>query len=119
MSLPASFLTTTCDIFKPFGAGSPSATAVPCRLVGDLYRGRGMSPPNTVAWTHFIDVQDSVDIVDGCTRTIPLNTINYADGDEVRIPTGGTARYVVVWVETRLLGTANAYKRVYLMRHSA
>jgi hypothetical protein len=119
MSIPASLLTTTCDIYSPFGAASPSATAVPCRLVADLYRGRGTSPNNTVAWTHFLDVQDTVTVLDGCTRTVPLNTINYADGDEVRIPSGGSARYVVVWVEKRNIGTVNQYKRVFLMRHSA
>lgn len=119
MSIPASLLTTTCDIYKPFNAASPSATNVPCRLVTDLYRGRGTSPNNTVAWTHFIDVQDTVSIADGCTRTASANSLNYLDGDEVRIPSGGGAsRYAVVWVEVRNLGTANQYKRAYLMRHT-
>lgn len=118
MSIPASLLTTTCDIYSPFGAASSSATNVPCRLIADLARGRGTSPNNTVAWTHYIDVQDTVSILDGCTRTGTLNTINYFDGDEVRIPSGGSARYVVVWVETRNTGTAGVFKRVYLMRHS-
>src|SRR5262245_35778004 len=99
MSLPSSLLMTTCDIFSPFGAASPSETNVPCRLVTDLTRGRGMSPNNTVAWTHYMDVQDTVSILDGCTRTAALNTINYFDGDEVRVPASSSARYVVVWVE--------------------
>ncbi len=119
MSIPASLLTTTCDIYKPFGAATPTTANVPCRLVADLYRGRGTSPNNTVAWTHFVDVQDTVDIDDACDRTAALNTINYNDGDELRIPSGGSARYVVVWVEMRNTGTANQYKRVYLMRHAA
>ena len=118
MSIPASLLTTTCDIYSPFGAASPTLTNVPCRLVSDLTRGRGTSPNNTVAWTHYADVQDAVSVLDGCTRTAPLNTLNYFDGDEVRIPTGGAARYVVVWVELRNTGTANQFKRVYLLRHS-
>jgi hypothetical protein len=38
----------------------------------------------------------------------------------VRITSGTSAgRYVVVWVETHNEGTRNAFKRVYLMRHSA
>lgn len=118
MSIPASLLTTTCDIYSPFGAASPSVTNVPCRLVSDLTRGRGTSPNNTVAWTHYLDVQDTVAILDGCTRTATLNTINYIDGDEVRIPTGGSTRYVVVWVEVRNTGTPNRFKRAYLMRHA-
>lgn len=118
MSLPSSLLTTTCDIYSPFGAASPSATDVPCRLVPDLARGRGSSPINTVVWTHYLDVQDTVSVVDGCTRTDTLNTLNYFDGDEIRIPSGGSARYVVVWVETRNAGTPNEFKRVYLMRHA-
>ena len=119
MSIPASLLTTTCDIYRPFGAAFPTEEGVPCRLVADLYRGRGTSPLNTVAWTHYLDVQDTVELLDGCNRTEPLNTLNYNDGDEVRVPTGGSARYVVVWVEVRNTGTANQYKRAYLMRHSA
>jgi hypothetical protein len=119
MSIPASLLSTTCDIYSPFGAATPTATNVPCHLVADLARGRGTSPNNTVAWTHYVDVQDTVTLLDGCTRTASLNTINYLDGDEVRIPTGGAARYVVVWVEKRNVGTANQFKRAYLMRHAA
>lgn len=108
---------STCDVYSPFGAGTPSATNVPCQFVEDLFKGRGTSPLNTVAWTHYIDVAEGVSILDGCTRTGTLNTLNYFDGDEVRIPSGGSARYVVVWV-TLCDSEGTIVKRVYLMRHS-
>lgn len=118
MSIPAGVLTTTCDVYRPFGAGSPTATAVPCRLVDDLDSGR--TPGGLgVMWTHHIDLDPSADVRDGCSRTVGANAVSYGDGDEVRIPSGGSARYVVVWVTVRELGTAQAYKRAYLLRHSA
>jgi len=107
----------TCDIYSPFGAATPSAVNVPCQLVEDLLNGRGTSPNNTVAWTHYIDVAEAVTILDGCTRTVPLNTINYGDGDEVRIPTGGSAQFVVVWVAL-CDKEGTIVKRAYLMRHA-
>jgi hypothetical protein len=108
----------TFDSYQPFGAASPSNENLPCVLVSDLEAGRGESPNNTVAWTHYMDVDSAVNILDGCTRTAALNTQNYADGDEVRIPTGGVARYVVVWV-TLCDSDSGTVKRVYMMRHSA
>jgi len=113
----ACHMTSTCDIYNPFGAAAPSFTNVPCQFVSDLVTGRGTSPLNTVAWTHYIDVDEAVQIFDGCTRTASLDTLNYADGDEVRIPTGGTARYVVVWVSL-CDDEGVVVKRCYLMRHS-
>jgi len=113
----ACHMETTCDIYSPFGAGSPAFSNVPCQFVDDLFKGRGQSPINTVAWTHYIDVAESVSILDGCTRTATLNTLNYFDGDEVRIPSGGSARYVVVWVSL-CDAEGTTVKRVYLMRHS-
>jgi len=108
---------STCDIYSPFGAAVPIATNVPCQFVQDLLNGRGTSPNNTVAWTHYIDVAEPVVINDGCTRTASLNTLNYLDGDEVRIPTGGSTRYVVVWV-TLCDSEGTIVKRCYLMRSS-
>lgn len=108
---------TTFDVYVPFGAGAPDSTNNAGALIDDLANGRGFSPNNTVAWTHVLECDSAVNIADGCTRTVPLNTINYADGDEVRIPTGGTTRYAVVWV-TLCDSEAGTRKRVYLMRHS-
>ena len=113
----ACHMEATCDIYSPFGAASPSAVNVPCQLVEDLLNGRGTSPNNTVAWTHYIDVAEPVAIFDGCTRTATLNTIDYLDGDEVRIPTGGSTRYVVVWV-TLCDTEGTIVKRAFLMRHA-
>src|SRR5437762_3561390 len=101
MPLPPNQLTTTCHIYRPFGAGSPTATGVACRLVPDLARGRAM--PGPLAWTHYLDLDDSVDIRDGCTRT-GGDGVNFFDGDEVRVPNASGSRYVVVWVEVLNLG---------------
>jgi len=109
---------STFDLFKPFGAPGPTTINIPCQFVEALFEGRGTSPQTTVIWTHYIDVAVATDVVDGCTRTASVNTLNYADGDEVRIPTGGAARYVVVWV-TLCDREGTIVKRVYLMRHSA
>lgn len=114
----ACHMQSTCDIYSPFGAAAPALSNVPIQFVEDLLNGRGSSPTTTVAWTHYIDLATSVQIVDGCTRTVSLNTIDYADGDEVRIPTGGAARYVVVWV-TLCDVEGTIVKRAFLMRHSA
>jgi hypothetical protein len=109
---------TTCDIYSPFGAAAPTATNVPCQFVSNLPEGRGITPTGTVLWTDYIDVATTVTIVDGCTRTATLNVLNYNDGDEVRIPTGGATRYVVVWVSL-CDQEGTVVKRCYLMRHSA
>jgi hypothetical protein len=117
MGFGACHMESTCDIYSPFGAAAPIATNVPCQFVSDLVSGRGSSPNNTVAWTHYIDVAEPVAIADGCTRTASLNTLNYLDGDEVRIPTGGSTRYVVVWVSL-CDSEGTIVKRAYLMRSS-
>jgi hypothetical protein len=110
MTIPAQFLTITCDIYRPFGAGSPTTTSVPCRLT-PVVREAG-SPE----WTHTLDVQPGVDVRDGCTRAAGSAAMTYADGDEVRVPSGGTTRYVVVRVEVVHRGTPLQYQRVYLLR---
>lgn len=68
-------------------------------------------------WTHFIDLPIEVDIRDGITRTTGSNTLNWADGDEVRIPDASGTKYVVVFVVTMNFGRNNdEYKRAYLLR---
>jgi hypothetical protein len=122
MPVATPLLTTTCDIYRPFGAGSPTTSSVSCRLVACLPKGRATSSASGhLIWSHYIDVADTVDVRDGCTRAAGANAPTYADGDEVRIPGGGgtATRYVVVWVELVNRGTSLAYKRAYLLRDTA
>ena len=121
MAIPSSMLPTTCDIYRPFGAASPTTSGVACRLVPNLPRGRGSATgASYLMWSHYLVVDSSVDIRDGCTRMAGVDAITYADGDEVRVPSGGSStRYVVVWVEMVNRGTAQQFKRAYLLRHSA
>jgi hypothetical protein len=69
-------------------------------------------------WSQYIDVDDSVDIRDAVTRTAGQDFLNFADGDELRIPSGSNNRYVVVFVTELAKGLANQYKRAFLLRHS-
>jgi hypothetical protein len=119
MSIPTAWLTTTCDLYRPFGAASATTTGVACRLVPDLRRGRGQGTGSILVWTHYIDLDETVDIRDGCTRIPGADSLQYADGDEVRIPNGSGSRYVVVWVELMNRGTTRQYKRAYLVRDAA
>ncbi len=121
MPIPSKLLTTTCDIYRPFGAGAPTTSNVACRLVPCIGRGRGgSSAAGYLVWSHTLDVQDTADVRDGCTRTAGTNLITYNDGDEVRIPGGGGGtRYAVVWVEMVNRGTDLQFKRVYLLRDAA
>jgi hypothetical protein len=116
MSILPSLLTTTCDVYRPFGAGAPTATGVPCRLSA---RPPAEGPAGGMFWTHTLDLQPGADVRDGCTRTAGTNTCVYADGDEVRVPSGGSTRYVVVWVEVVGRGTPLQFQRAYLVRHAA
>jgi hypothetical protein len=118
MPLPTNQLTTTCDIYRPIAIGSAVATGVACRLVPDLARGRPSSGGG-LCWSHYIDLDDSVDIRDGSSRVLGSDTVNYFDGDEVRIPNGAGTRYVVVWVELLNRGTPRQFKRAYLLRDTA
>jgi hypothetical protein len=69
-------------------------------------------------WSQYIDVDDSVDIRDNVSRTTGQDALIFADGDEVRIPSGSNNRYVVVFVTELAKGLANQYKRAFLLRHS-
>ena len=108
--------TTTCDIYRPFGSADPITTTVPCRLVPDLVRGQ---TTNGLSWTHYIDFPVETDLRDGCTRTERNASVNFDDGDEVRISTGSAVRYAVVWVETHNLDGPLSFRRAYLTRHDA
>src|SRR5262245_30231684 len=114
MPIPTPLLTTTCDIYRPFGAASPTTSNVACQLSPDLVQG---TQGGVLVWTHTLDLASGTDLRDGCTRAVGANAITYADGDEVRIPSGGATRYVVVWVEVRNRGSALECLRAYLLRH--
>jgi hypothetical protein len=119
MTLPAGLLSTTCDIYRPFGATQPLVTGVPCQLVSDLEQGRPRGNGGLL-WTHYLLVEPSVDLRDGCSRTAGTNAVTYADGDKVLVPAGSSnTRYVVVWVEYVQRGHAKEYKRAYLLRDLA
>ena len=119
MSIPTDLLPTTCDIYRPFGAGAATFANVRCRLVADFARGRasaGAGPD----WTHYLVVNPDVDVRDGCSRLSGAYSLAYSDGDEVRVPAGAAGpRFVVVWVEAVDAGTPREFKRAYLIRHSA
>src|SRR3954468_8331705 len=105
MSIPTDLLPTACDVFRPFGDAAPKYSNVPCRLVPDFARGRPTVAAGP-AWTHYLVLDAAVDVQDGCTRTAGARSLVYADGDEVRVPSGAAGpRFVVVWVETIEAGT--------------
>jgi len=108
---------TTFDVYRPFGSVTPDSTDNPCRFFEDFADGRSPDGATSLQWTHYLTCDQSVSVLDGVTRTDALNTLNYYDGDEVRIPTGGTSRYVVVWVTPDVDSTGDVWK-VFLMRHS-
>ena len=115
MTISTDLVPSTCDVYRPFGAGSPTYTNVPCRLVGDFARSRvAAASPD---WTHYLVLDLAADIRDGCTRTAGSAAITYADGDEVRLSDGsGTPRFVVVWVETVDPGTPRALSSCAMRR---
>lgn len=118
MAVPPDLLASTCDIYRPFGAGAPTYTNVACRLVPDMPRGNDAI--DALAWTHYLVLDVAVDVKDGCTRVAGSPTLTYADGDEVRIAIGSaTPRFVVVWVENVDVGSPREFKRAYLTRHTA
>lgn len=119
MNLPADVAISTCDVYRPFGAGSPTHSNVSCRLVADFARGR-MASGGVPEWTHYLEIDSTADIRDGCTRAAGAYVLTFADGDEVRVPGGASSpRFVVVWVETIDQGSPREFKRAYLLRHAA
>src|SRR5688500_7060650 len=122
MAIPTDLLPTTCDVYRPFGAAGPTATGVRCRLVADYARGRPASSGGP-AWTHYLDLDPAADVLGGAPRPPGSLVLTFADGDEVRVPTGAAApRYVVVWVvwvERVHEGTPREFKRAYLLRDTA
>jgi hypothetical protein len=113
--IPPRLLTTTCDIYRPFGDASPTYTEVPCRISPKL----ATAAPEGLSWSHTLDLQPGVDVQDATSRSAGTAALNYAEGDEVRVPSGGSTRYVVVWVEVVARGTPLQFLRAYLLRHEA
>jgi len=113
-------LPDTCSLYRPFGAGTPTYTDLPCRIVPNLTFGRGgTAGPTYLMWTHWIDFEPSTDVRDGCTRSAGSNYVSYADGDEIRASLEGrTYSWVVIWVEDRFTNTDNNYCRAYCVRDS-
>lgn len=112
----------TFEIRRAFGAGSATTSGLDCRLIGDFVGGRLAA--DVPDWTHVLICESTVDLRDGCSRVIGSNALTYADGDEVRVPSGASSpRFVVVWCETVNKGLSGPdlyeYKRAYLMRHTA
>jgi len=105
----------TFDLYRPWGSPFPLYTGIAGAFEERFTEGRGFFPQNCPSYTDLVTVDFAIDILDGCTRTPPLNTINYADGDELRFSCEPGTRFVVVWVawgETDGVAT----KRAYLMR---
>jgi hypothetical protein len=114
----ASHLPTTCDIYRPYGAGSAVESGVRCRLIEQLDEGRAPVTSGSISWSHYMEVDSSVDIRDGVTRTAGALTYHFTEGDadEVRIPDVNGTRYIVVFVIPIAFGTRDFHKRVLLLR---
>lgn len=113
-------LTTTCAIFRPFGAAVPLYTDIPCRMQPDLPCGRGSGVAAVLAWSHYMDLQPTVDILDQCGRGAGSDSLQFNDGDQVNSPSGAShPTYVVVFVVKMNEGTSEEFKRVYLLRDTA
>jgi hypothetical protein len=111
---------TTCEIRRPFG-GAVQSSGVPCRHITNFQQARnGMATAALPYFTSILETDGTVDIRDGCTRTVGSNLQQYADGDEVRIPDANGSIYVVTWVEKVLIPEAGTFiTRAYLMRDTA
>lgn len=111
-------LPDTFDSYRPFGGATQILNDVACRIVPNLYPGEvAGGGVDELKWSHYLDCDPGNDIRDGSSRAYPYNYFTYGEGDEVRATLNGKAhKFVVVWVEQRYTGTANAYTRAYLMR---
>lgn len=116
--IPAALLPATCDIYRgnpPVGAAV--AVAVPCQLVAAWALGDRIMGATMRNYTDYLLVQPGVDIRDSFPGTV--GPWNYAAADTVVVPSGSDARYAVVFVEVRGLGTPLHHQRVYLDRTRA
>jgi hypothetical protein len=65
-------------------------------------------------WTHYLNLDSSVDVRDSYPGQAGSWLLGNAD--TVHVPSGGTTAYVVIFVEVRGKGTPAEHKRVYLDR---
>ena len=109
--------TTSCDIRRPYG-GSIQTEDEPCSI--RALRKSDAIPPHlaNANVTHILCVGPAVDVQDTASNAVSSTSITLADGDEVRVPSGGSTVYVVLWVDRVSHGTAFEHKRVYLIRRS-
>jgi hypothetical protein len=116
MSLPIS-PNTTCDIYRSgiTPPTSPAVAAVPCFLQADWRGGNeaGDRAVNTLAWTHFMLVDVSVDIRDAYTGHM-TSTLQ----DTIYVPDQTGTAFNVMFVERLQRGTPQEHKRVFLDRQT-
>lgn len=109
-------ITTTYDLYRPFGAGIPTYTNQPCIIYNDFPCGCAGPTTKQLAWSHYMDVPVTADVQDGVTRGGASTSFLYNDGDEIR-PSGGPCKLCVVFVTEYYDDTAAAkMKRVYMIR---
>ncbi len=116
MSLPIS-TNTTCDIYRT-GVSPPSSPAtagVPCVLQPDWRGGNeaGDREVNTLAWTHVMLVDVSVDIRDAYTGHM-TSTLQ----DTIYVPDQSGTAFNVMFIERVQRGTPQEHLRVFLDRQT-
>lgn len=111
-------LVTTFSCYRPFGAAAPVFANAACVFFPDIPGGRGSySGGNYAVWDGYLECSSSLDIRDGLSRGSGLDVVQYADGDEVRIPGAAPqSRYVVVRVVKYTDPFNVVRKRVYVLR---
>lgn len=111
-------ISLTFDVYRPFGAAAPVLAAAPGVFYADPVAGRGSySGGNYITWDSYLECSSSLDVRDGLFRPAGTDTIGFANGDEVRVPTGvNVSRYVVVRVVRFTTSSGSPAKRVYLLR---
>ena len=109
--------TTTCEILRPFG-GSTQAEDVRCQLRAIRETDKLPIHLQDAKPTHILAVGPDVDVQDNATRGLGSTSITLTDGDEIRVPSGGTTSYVAIFVDRVARGTAFEHKVVYLIRHT-
>jgi hypothetical protein len=108
---------TTCDIYRN-GTMPPAAPAVAgaaCYLQPDWRAGQDQGDraglPGTLAWTHVLLVDTTVDIRDSYT-----GALSAATQDTVYIPDQNGTPFRVTFIERLHRNQAQDHKRVYLDR---
>ena len=116
MSLPM-LPNATCDIYRTGTSppARPAVAGVPCFLRAD-WRGGNRDGPrqvNTLAWTHFMLVDVSVDIRDAYTGHMTSTA-----QDTIYVPDQTGTAFNVIFVERLLRGTPQEHLYVFLDRQT-